>query len=165
MFSADSKPRVVFRFSGRLDGIPTDFLLNVVFVLTWPVDIRHAGLALATVISEGVNGFLLGFLLHRRLGSPGWGQIFRGVARALVSSAVMAGLLLVARPALAQFLHRVSAPDKVVQLGSVLGAIVLGILAYFATAALLRAPELGFVREALQRRRQVQVKPSPVTTE
>jgi hypothetical protein len=65
----------------------------------------------------------------------------------------MATLLLIAHPALTQALHQAGAPDKVVQLISVLGAIALGILAYFASAALLRAPELGFVREALQRRR------------
>jgi hypothetical protein len=35
----------------------------------------------------------------------------------------------------------------------VLGAIAVGLASYFAAAAFMRAPELGFVREALQRRR------------
>ena len=156
-FYALQDTRTPFRLG--LLAVAINFSLNVVFVLTWPEQIRHAGLALATVISEGVNGFALGFLLHRRLGSPGWGLVFRGVARALFSSAVMAGLLVVARPALERLLVHLGAPDKLVQLGSVLGAIGAGVLAYFLTAALLRAPELGFVREALQRRRQVIARP------
>lgn len=150
-FYAMQDTRTPFRLG--LLAVGLNFSLNVIFVLTWPVDIRHAGLAFATVISEGVNGLLLGFLLHRRLGSPGWAGIFRGVARALLSAGVMAGLLVVARPGLERTLLQAGAPDKVVQLGGVMGAIALGILAYFATAAFLRAPELGFVREALQRRR------------
>ena len=137
-----------------LMAVAVNFSLNVLFVLTWPVDIRHAGLAFSTVISEGLNGLALGWLLHRRLGSPGWREIFQGAARALASAGVMAGLLLVARPGLERLLHTAGAPDKLVQLGSVLGAIFLGVVAYFAVAALLRAPELGFVREALQQRRK-----------
>ncbi len=162
-FYALQDTRTPFRLGLLAVGI--NFTLNVLFVLTWPEDIRHAGLAFATVISEGVNGLMLGCLLHRRLGSPGWAGIFLGIARALFASAVMAASLLVARPALERALQQAGAPDKLVQMGSVLVAIVLGILAYFVTAALLRAPELGFVREALQRRRQVQLKAAPPTGE
>ena len=135
-------------------AVGVNFTLNVLFVLTWPMDIRHAGLAFATVISEGLNGLTLGYLLHRRLGSPGWAQVFAGVGRALTAAAAMAGLLLVVHPGLARLLNAAGAPDKLVQMISVLGAIVLGALAYFAVAALLRAPELSFVREALQHRRK-----------
>ena len=158
-FYALQDTRTPFRLG--LLAVAINFSLNVLFVLTWPEDIRHAGLAFATVISEGVNGLMLGFLLHRRLGSPGWAGIFRGTARALFASAVMAVILLLAYPALERTLHQAGAPAKLVQMGSVLVAIALGILAYFASAALLRAPELGFVREALQRRRQVQIKTPP----
>ena len=158
-FYALQDTRTPFRLG--LLAVTINFSLNVLFVLTWPEDIRHAGLAFATVISEGVNGLMLGFLLHRRLGSPGWAGIFRGTARALIASAVMAVILLLAYPALERTLHQAGAPAKLVQMGSVLVAIALGILAYFASAALLRAPELGFVREALQRRRQVQIKTPP----
>ncbi len=150
-FYALQDTRTPFRLG--LLAVAINFSLNVLFVLTWPVDIRHAGLAFATVISEGVNGLALGYLLHRRLGSPGWTQIFRGAGRALVSSAVMAGCLLVARPALEHALAALGPADKLVQAGSVLGAIAVGLASYFAAAAFMRAPELGFVREALQRRR------------
>ena len=158
-FYALQDTRTPFRLG--LLAVAINFTLNVVFVLTWPEDIRHAGLALATVISEGVNGLALGYLLHRRLGSPGWGGIFRGVARALSASAVMALVLVTLLPVVEGWLAGLGVPDKLVQLGGVLGVIALGIAVYFATAALLRAPELGFVREALQRRRQVRLKTAP----
>lgn len=72
----------------------------------------------------------------------------------------MAVILLLAYPALEWTLHQAGAPAKLVQMGSVLVAIALGILAYFASAALLRAPD-ALAREALQRRRQVQIKTPP----
>ena len=130
-----------------------NFSLNVLFVVTWPMEIRHAGLAFATVVSEGVNGFALGFLLHRRLGSPGWTHVFLGAGRALAASAVMAGLILFARSALERLLASAGVAAKLVQMGSVLGSIAAGVAVYFLAAALLRAPELDFVREALSRRR------------
>ncbi len=150
-FYALQDTRTPFRLG--LLAVAINFTLNVVFVLTWPEDIRHAGLAFATVLSEGVNGCALGFLLHRRLGSPGWGKIFFGAGRALVASAAMAGLLLLAHPALERSLAAAGLAEKLVQVGSVLGAIAAGIAVYFLVAAALRAPELDFVRDALSRRR------------
>ena len=150
-FYALQDTRTPFRLG--LLAVAINFTLNVVFVLTWPEDIRHAGLAFATVLSEGVNGCALGFLLHRRLGSPGWGQIFLGASRALAASAAMAALLLLAHPALERGLTAAGLAAKLVQVGSVLGAITAGIAVYFLVAAALRAPELDFVRDALSRRR------------
>lgn len=61
-FYALQDTRTPFRLG--LLAVTINFSLNVLFVLTWPEDIRHAGLAFATVISEGVNGLMLGFLCH-----------------------------------------------------------------------------------------------------
>lgn len=150
-FYALQDTRTPFRIG--LGAVTLNFVLNVIFVLTWPLDYKHAGLAFATVLSEAFNGITLAFLLHRRLGSPGWAQVLVTAGRGLVTAGVMAG-------AIALVLHRIEAAlagagwtAKLVQVGSVLGAILVGIVVYFATAALLRAPELGFVGEALRKRR------------
>ncbi|HMP75769.1 MAG TPA: murein biosynthesis integral membrane protein MurJ [Kiritimatiellia bacterium] len=151
-FYALQDTRTPFRIGLR--AVALNFVLNVVFVTTWPYDYKHAGLALATVISEGMNGLTLAVLLHRRLGSPGWATVFAAAARALGCSAVMALLISLAHPLLASALTATELPTKVVEIASVLIAIALGLAAYFACAFLIRAPELAFARDALQRRRR-----------
>jgi putative peptidoglycan lipid II flippase len=136
-----------------LASVALNFTLNVAFILTWPLYLKHAGLALAMVISESFNGLTLGVLLHRRLGSPGWGQIVTCAGRALAASAAMAAVLLAALPALSAALGGLGLAPKPVQIGSVLGTILAGALTYTAAARLLRAPELGFVSDALRSRR------------
>ncbi|MBU4212049.1 MAG: murein biosynthesis integral membrane protein MurJ [Kiritimatiellae bacterium] len=64
--------------------------LNValMLILMWPM--KHAGIALATVLSSGVQVVIMGVLVHRRIGSPGWRNIFGAVGRMAVASAAMA---------------------------------------------------------------------------
>lgn len=150
-FYALQDTRTPFRLG--LVSVALNFTLNVIFVMTWPVDIRHAGLAFATVCSEAVNGIALGALLHRRLGSPGWRSVFAAVGRAFAASAAMAALILVVAPLLRAAGEGMGLHEKLVQALVVFGGIVVGIAAYFAVAALLRAPEMHFVRDALRRRR------------
>jgi putative peptidoglycan lipid II flippase len=139
-----------------LASVAINFTLNVTFILTWPLYLKHAGLALAMVISESFNGITLGVLLHRRLGSPGWGTIAAGAARALAASAAMAAVLLILLPTLSAALGRTGLPAKAVQVGSVLATIAAGAAVYAAAARVFKTPELGFVRDALRRR-----KPAP----
>lgn len=150
-FYAMQDTRTPFRIGLR--AVALNFVLNVVFVLTWPLEYKHAGLAFATVISEAMNGLTLAVLLHRRLGSPGWPAILRAAGRAVACSAIMAGVLLIVRPLLANVLTHASLPGKVVEIGSVLGSIGIGIVAYFGCALLFRAPELGFAVDAIKKRR------------
>ena len=150
-FYALQDMRTPFRIGLR--AVALNFVLNVVFVTTWPYDYKHAGLALATVLSEGMNGLTLAVLLHRRLGSPGWTTVFTAAARALGCSLVMALLIRIAHPLLATRLAATDLPAKAVEIAAVLLAIAVGLAAYFASAFLIRAPELAFAREALRRRR------------
>lgn len=150
-FYALQDTRTPFRIGLR--AVALNFVLNVVFVLTWPLDYKHAGLAFATVLSEGFNGLTLAVLLHRRLGSPGWGSVVRAAVRALGCAALMAMALVVARPLLARGAVQLDCPGKVVELISVLGAMAIGMALYFAAARLTHAPELGFALDALRRRR------------
>jgi putative peptidoglycan lipid II flippase len=150
-FYALQDTRTPFRIGLR--AVALNFALNVVFVLTWPYDYKHAGLAFATVLSEAANGIALALLLNRRLGSPGWPSVFAAAARALACSAAMALALLAAHPALTRALRAAAVSGKALDIASVLGAIAVGLAVYFAAARVIRAPELGFAIDAIRRRR------------
>ena len=71
-----------------------NLVLNVAFVLLFPENWKHGGLALATVISSTVNALILCVILHRRLGNPGWTKVFKGWACVLIVTALMAVVLM-----------------------------------------------------------------------
>jgi putative peptidoglycan lipid II flippase len=133
-------------------SVAVNFVLNILFILTWPLYLKHAGLALSTVIADVVNGAVLGFFLTRRLGSPGWRSIFGSQLRALFASGVMAVTCLVAHRALAGVLDGFH--PKVAQAGSVLGAIALGMIVFFVVAKLVGSREIADVIEAVRTRRK-----------
>lgn len=136
-----------------LRAVALNFILNVVFVVTWPLEYKHAGLALSTVISEAMNGLTLGVLLHRRLGSLAWASVGRTVIQALLCSAVMAAVISVVVVVLSTALEGAGLPVKVAEVISVLGSIALGMAAYFLCAFVARMPEIGFARDAILRRK------------
>lgn len=70
-------------------GVLLNLLLNVLFVLTWPVEWKHAGIASSTVICSAVSSFVLARIARRRIGAVGWPRIFTAIGRALAASAVM----------------------------------------------------------------------------
>lgn len=70
-------------------SVVINLVLNIIFILTWPADYKHAGLAFATVISSAVNSIQLGVLLTRRVGSPGWMSVIMTMLKALMCSVVM----------------------------------------------------------------------------
>lgn len=150
-FYALQDTRTPFRIGLR--AVALNFVLNVVFVLTWPTDYKHAGLAFATVISEAMNGITLAALLHRRLGSPGWPSVFAAAGRALGCSAAMAIALMAVHAPLVRGLAATPLHGKFVEIVGVLGAIAISIAVYFASARLIGAPELGFALDAIRRRR------------
>jgi len=49
-----------------LVAVALNVVMNVLFVVTWPAGWKHAGIALATVISSGVSVLLLVWLLRRK---------------------------------------------------------------------------------------------------
>ena len=126
--------------------------LSILFIWTWPLHVKHAGLALATVIGETVNGVVLAWLLHRRLGSPDW--------RAIGLSAIRCGLAAAAMGVAAWFLYGAlyngllaqELPDMVIDIGSVLGSIALVVPLYVLLTWGLRAPEIIDVVGALRAR-------------
>ncbi len=134
-----------------LIAVALNFTLNVTFILTWPLYWKHAGLALATVISEGVNGLTLAYFLHRRLGSPGWKQILTSVGRFVIAAAVMGVSAAACQAALFHYGETLGLIPKINQIVAVLLSIVAGFIVYFVCAWLLRCPEIKEVRQALRR--------------
>ena len=126
--------------------------LNVTFILTWPLEWKHAGLALATVISEGFNGLTLACFIHRKLGSPGWRQILTSVLRAFVAAVVMG----ICKTMCQAWLYRLGSAvllPKLNQIVSVMASIGAGLIVYLLCALALRCPEIHNVLQALKKHR------------
>ncbi|MBN1558497.1 MAG: polysaccharide biosynthesis C-terminal domain-containing protein, partial [Lentisphaerae bacterium] len=137
------------RVGVRVVGL--NLALNLTFMLTWPLYYRHAGLAAATVLAGCVNAAALGLLLHRRIGSPGWGAIAAGAGRALAAAAVMGAAAAAVHRGLAAWTAAWPAPWG--RMTAVCGAIATGAALYAALAARLCRPEMRELRAALKRRR------------
>lgn len=129
-----------------------NLVLNITFVLTWPLYLKHAGLALATVLAESFYAITLAVLLHRRIGSPGWKQIGASVARCSAAALVMGYAVVIACPFFTEVFQTTGMSAKLVQITAVLFSVILGMLLYLISAGLLRSPELKDIRQALRRR-------------
>jgi len=110
----------------------------------------HAGVALASSIAAYVNVALLLILLRRRVGRLGGRALAASAVRLAAASALMGWVVwgLQARwfpPLQAGFVVRAVALTAI---------IAVGLLTYLVAAALLRAPELGELRQLRQRRRR-----------
>lgn len=133
-------------------AVVLNLVLNVAFVLTWPEYLKHAGLALATVLASLFNATVLAIIFHRRYGSPGWKAVAVSAARSAVAAGVMAMAALAVHPA-ARAWAAGHLPAKAAQVASVLVTVGLAAIVYFILAALLRSPELRDVTGALRKRR------------
>jgi len=122
-----------------------NLLLNVTFILTWPRGFKHAGLAFATVLASAVNCLILGVMLHRKLGSPGWSRIAKSAARTLVASLVMGITVFLASKLLASGAMLAGLNPKPAQLLVVAGSVAAGLVVYCGLALLLCREEIRAV--------------------
>lgn len=116
-------------------------LLNVLAILALVGPLAHVGIALATALSNWVNAGLLAWLLYRRGEFVPDPRLLRRLAAILLSSAVMAVVLLAL-----DVLSATLAPPS--RLALLVGA---GLLTYFAAAASTGALRLAELRAALGR--------------
>jgi len=133
--------------------VALNIVLSIAFMLTWPLYWKHAGIAFATVVAETVNGVALARILHRRLGSPGWGAIAASVARFGVASLALAAAAIAAEGRLIGVFAAAGAAPKIAQVSALLAGVLAGAAAYVLAARLLRCPELRELGEAIARRR------------
>lgn len=127
--------------------------LSLVFITTWPLHLKHGGLALATVIAEAVNGLVLAYLMHRRLGSVMWRNIGASAARCLAASAIMALAAAWMYGFASGRLSVIGLAGKAAQIGAVLTAIAVAMGVYLLATLILRSPEIHSVGRALLRKR------------
>jgi putative peptidoglycan lipid II flippase len=110
---------------------------------------QHAGVALATSAGFWINFLVLLALLWRRMGTMGGRVIVFALARLLLASLGMGAVVWL-------LAHRALPYDPAWAFAGraawVAGAAAAGAAAFFAFAALLRAPELGEALGALGRR-------------
>lgn len=129
-------------------------VLNIILslILMWPM--KHAGIALSTVLASTVNLAILGYLAQRRLGSLGWGRILVGTARMAAAAALMAVVALWAYHWLEQKLLLSTLTANWRQIVSLLGSILAAVLAYAGGAFICRCPEIVELWTVLRRWRQ-----------
>ncbi|MDP6631417.1 MAG: murein biosynthesis integral membrane protein MurJ [Kiritimatiellia bacterium] len=115
-----------------------NLVLNITFILTWPLEFKHAGLALATVLASGANCVCLAVILQRRVGALGWRHLTGGMLRTLLAALGMAWVAMRV-PGWLQLTGGLAAGEgKLAQLVGVVAAIVVGMAVYGALLAVLR---------------------------
>ncbi len=115
---------------------------NIIFVLLLIGPMKHVGIALATVLSSWMNACLLGGLLYRRDLFHVDDRLLYRLPRIVIAGSVMAGILWLAMPYLTGILP---------QYFALAAAIIIGTIAFFATAQIIGAFKIGDVKAILRR--------------
>lgn len=117
-----------------------NLILNITFVLSWPTHIKHAGLALGTVLAELFYVLALASYLEKEHIAPDWSKVARHGWRGLLAALIMAGLAFWAHPQLYALLNTTGFSVKISQLLAVGGTIAMAILVYASVYVLLVIP-------------------------
>jgi len=132
----------------RIGIICTCISLVLKLIFMWPL--KHAGIALATVLSTFVEVLVLFVLIQRRFGSPGWGNISYSLLK-ISAAAVVTGMVAWLVNYYAQAtLSAYDLPVQLTRVSSLLAAIVLAIIAYGAAAFLFRCEEINEFQHVLR---------------
>lgn len=112
-------------------------VLKLIFM--WPL--KHAGIALATVMVSLLQAIVLATLIHRRFGSPGWGNIFNSFLKMFFAAVVMSILAYLTNHYCQSALATSNLPLQIIRIISLFAAIGMGVIAYGVFALILRCPE------------------------
>ena len=127
-------------------AVALNLTLNIIFILTLPQAVKHAGLAFATVLSSVFNMSCLALILQKRVGRPDWKSVGATAARSFGAAALMASVVLFVYGLLAHV-----DGNKIQQIVSVLVSIAAGGGVYLIASLTFRAPELREFTRALRR--------------
>ncbi len=125
-------------------AVGLNLVLNIIFILTLPQSVKHAGLAFATVLSSVFNMSCLALILQRRIGRPDWKRVAATAIRSLAAAVLMAFVVV----GVFRFFPTVG---KIQQIVAVLGSITAGGGIYLLASILFRAPELREFLKAIRR--------------
>ena len=128
-----------------------NLIMNITFILTFPEGWQHAGMAMATVLAEGIGITALAIILSRRINDIHWPRITATLVRSLLAGTVMAAAAFWTAHNLPRILPSVLSA-KISQLITVPVAIIVGALSYLLLSLLLRAPEIKEIKSSLRRK-------------
>ena len=123
-------------------------VVNAVFSVALMFPLKHGGIALATSIASAVNVGMLWAILKRRIGTILDSEFYLSLGKTLLASLVMWGVIL----AIGSFYPwRTSGPFDAKLIYLVL-CVVGGAFAFFATAFLVKSPEIATTIKSVRRR-------------
>jgi len=131
-----------------------NFALNILFIMTLPTYLKHAGLAASTVIAEAFNGLTLAWFVQRKMGSPGWMRMIQSTMKALLAAFLMGVFIYYTLPLLQRVVSGFVPVMKISQIISVLTVIAAGFVVYVVAVIVLRCEEWGEAIDAIRRRRK-----------
>ena len=120
-----------------------NFVLNVIFILTWPRGFKHAGLACASVLASAINCLVLGRILSKTAGDVEWGRLAQTFLKSLLAAGLMAVAAYFAHGWLENALGLSMSNAKAAQLLAVAGGIVVGTVLYSVLIVGLCRREIG----------------------
>ncbi|MEM7393273.1 MAG: lipid II flippase MurJ, partial [Verrucomicrobiota bacterium] len=133
--------------------VALNLALNVLFIIILPQPLKHAGLAAATVIAEGVYAVALIVILRRRIGRLGLHALVLSMIRCLLAAGVMAAAAIGLNRWLFGMATEFGLAAKPAQVVAVLGSILAAIVVYLALTIILRSPEWKEIVKALLRKK------------
>jgi putative peptidoglycan lipid II flippase len=128
-----------------------NLIMNITFILTFPLYWKHAGMALATVLAEGFGIITLGNMLSGRVEGIQWKATFRTLVRSLLCALTMAAVAWFTALCLNDLIAGVL-PAKITEIVVVIAAVAAGIGSYILLAIATRAPELHEIMNSMRKR-------------
>lgn len=126
-----------------------NLIMNITFILTFPLYWKHAGMALATVLAECFGMIALGILISRRIEGIQWKETGKTLIRSFICAICMAAAAWFVAHCLPVFMPDFL-PSKITQIIVLMAAIGSGILVYLLLSFGVRAPELREIKQALR---------------
>jgi len=127
-----------------------NLILNITFILTFPIYWEHAGMALATVLAETAGMITLGLMLSRRIPAIQWKAAMRTLIRSLLCALAMGAVSWLTAQHLPPLIDA-CLPAKLVEIVTIAAAVAAGIAGYLLLSLLTRAPELREIMDSLQK--------------
>ena len=134
-------------------AVGINLALNLLFVLTWPAEYKHAGLACATVLAELVYVGALVYCFKKKMGLPPLGPIVHSFVRFVFASVLMGWAAWVLQSVLNAQLAEVL-PLEARRIVSVFSGIGVGVLLYVGLCFAFKAKEPVELLSAIKSRRK-----------
>jgi putative peptidoglycan lipid II flippase len=125
----------------NIAAVGLNVIVDLLFVLSLGMGVRGLALGHATAYTFGSIALLA--LIRRRLGGIDGRRILSGLSRTFLAAGITAGVAWVASRAIGGWVGTSTLGGQAAQ---VLGAVAAGILAFLATALMLRVDEVDVVR-------------------